>query len=451
MARSQWLLIALAGGLALAGAARADRLVTIEGRTFEGRVITEGPTKVVFEIHQYGAKLRKTFRRQEVKYITRGPIETKGPDPGARPKRRGEEAKVIPPEPEAPPVVKYDKPTYYVIPIEEVIGMHVTASYLERCLDAAARRKPTVVVLSIDSPGGYIHEVDKLVEIIRKNSRQFHIVAYVRKAVSAAAITSLAVKELYFAPQAIFGAATAYTQDAFGLPSAIAEKFQSVWRARARSAADIGGHSPMLAEAMIDRNMELYAHKHKNGIISIKAGKAPGGDKQITSKGKLLTLTAGEAMEAGLAKAVVGDIVLLGEELEHKEWVECKGHAKLLAAHRKEALSGYIRKIRELQDEFTRNMERAWENRPETPKIPYRYDQRTGLYAAESRRRWRSRSRECAMWLMKAEGNIKKLQDLTESFEELKDSADYYRRLSKEVVNIRLEIMRKMNKRGPDD
>ena len=450
MKKNFWLVLSAVCVLFVAKPLMADTLVTVGGRSFEGRVIEEDGMKVVFEIHQYGATMLKTFRRQEVKRIIKRPLR---PDIVA-PHHKGESNKderTIEKEPDPPPIIKYDKPTYYMIPLEEVIGMHVTASYLERCLADAVKRNPSVIVLQMDSPGGFISEVDKLVDMIHLRGKKTRVVVYVQSAISAAAITSLACDEIYFAPQAIFGAATAYQEDAFGLPEAIAEKFQSVWRARARSAAALGGHNPLLAEAMIDKSMELYIVKHEGGQISIKAGKPTKGERVITTNDKLLTMTAGEAIEAGLSSGTVGNLDELGKKLGFEGWVECKGHATALAKHRKDALADCIRQMQVHKDDFSRNMRMAWQNRPEDPNIPYRYDESSGLYLPESIRRWRSRSRECATWLLKAESSMKRWAELTETFSELKDNADYLRRLQREVTNLRMEVRRRMNKRGPDD
>ena len=431
----------------LGQAAMGDLLITRNGRRFQGKIIEANDIRVVFEIHQYGATVLKTFQRHEIKSLVKGELKKEPVKPANGGK--DPDKKVIPPEPKAPPIVKYNKPTYYLIPLEGVIGMHITGAYLKRCLTDAEARKVDVVILVMDSPGGFISEVDSLVNVIHSANKTQRIVIFVRSAISAAAITALACKEIYFTPQAIFGAATAYQKDAFGLPSAIAEKFQSVWRARARSAAAIGGHNPLLAEAMIDNQMELHIAKDSKGKVTIRNGS--GGTKTITTKGKLLTLTAVEAKEVGLAKAIVVDYDQLGMEMQFKEWVECKGHAALLGKHRRTALSEVLSKMDDLKADFNRNYERAWMSRPETPSIPYRYDTRSGMWLAESRRRWASRSRECSGYLMQAEANIKELRVLTESFEEIKENAKMLKRIEDDVREARLEIVKDQNKRGPDD
>jgi len=425
---------------ALAGALQGDTLVTTEGRSFHGRLVSEDGGRIVFEIHQYGAKMLKTFRKAQVKSITRGAAATR--PAGAPPEKPRD------PGPKPPPIVKYDLPNYYVIPFEGHIGMHVTGPYLARCLADVARRRPDVVVLYVDSAGGVTSEVDRLVELIGVHGKELRIVAYVRKALSAAAITALACKEIYVEPRAIFGAATAYQTGALDLPVAIAEKFQSAWRARARSAAAVGGHNPLLAEAMIDSSLQLHLVREKTGRVRVEAGP---GAKMLTARGKLLTMTAAEAVEAGLAKAAVENLVELGDKLGFPRWVECQGHATLLADHVKNALADYLKKSEKLRARFSENMRKAAAASPDSPKAPYQYYGKSGRFTAESQRRWRQRSRQCANWLMRAEADVREMAEFGERFEELKVHAAYFRKLQERIQARRLEIVRNLNKRGPDD
>ncbi|HSZ59191.1 MAG TPA: hypothetical protein VK797_26355 [Tepidisphaeraceae bacterium] len=61
----------------------------------------------------------------------------------------------VPPEPVAPPIASSAsaKPTYYLIPLHGEVGSTILAGALEKSLADAVARKPTVVVLDIDSPG----------------------------------------------------------------------------------------------------------------------------------------------------------------------------------------------------------------------------------------------------------------------------------------------------------
>ena len=423
-------------GLTCAFAA-GDTLVTKDGKTFQGRIIERSNGKVVFEIRQYGAKMVKTFAKSEIQSLREGPTEVPSDKTGP---------KTGDPEPKAPPVVQYKQKTYYLIPMTGEIGTYVLSEYLQRSLADAALRRPDVVVLVIDSPGGLTSEANKLIQLIQDNKKKLRIVAYVHKALSAAAITSLACREIYVRPGAIIGAATAYRKTPFGFPKAISEKMQSVWRAQARSAAEMGGHNPLLAEAMIDLSVSLHIVKDKDGKVRVLRGT---GGKMLTTKGKLLTLTAGEATEAGLANGSAEDFDALGQKLGLDGWVECKGHAMLLAEHWKKALKQYLQRTGELSKRYTEHMAKAVENSPHRPKIPYRYDPRTGKYSGESQKRWYKRSVACVTWLRKAEQDLAQTVKLTEQMEQLKPLTASLRTQMAEIKKLRIKIARDMHKKGP--
>ncbi len=438
--------------LSLAVPVSADTLKTKDGRVFVGKVLEQDDKRVIFEVHRFGATARMTFRRHEIAGITKGDLKIKPVKPVKTTKDPS--TTKITPEPKAPPIVKYDKPTYYIIPFEGTVGTQVLATRLERSFKDALKRKPTVVLIVIDSPGGLVQEVSKLVAVIKKYNGRLRVVAYVRSALSAAAITGLACREIYLEPHAIYGAATAYKMTAFGMPEAISEKFQSVWRAQARVAAEIGGHSTLLAEAMIDAKMELTYTKETDGDIIIESGslnKSRRGRKTLTTKGKLLTLTAREVVNCGLGKGVIDDYDQLGKKMGFDGWGECKGHAVPLAEHWKKALATYMKQINNLGQEFNRNMQKMMESDPKTPKIRYSYYRRTGRYTPESRRRWRNRSRRQAVWLQKAEKNIIDATKLVKKLEQLSSVAENLEDLLKHIKNTRMDVIRDMNKKGPDD
>jgi len=429
----------------LAGRAGADTLVTKEGRSFQGRLLKRDSAQVVFEIHQYGAVLTRTFKASEVQSITEGPLQ--GPKTRPAPTSKPTDA-ALAPEPKAPPIVKYDKPTYYVIPFEGTIGTHITAAYFERSLKDAEKRKADVIVIVADSPGGLVAEVEKLVAVFQKHNKRMRIVVYVRQALSACAIACMSSKEIYFEPRGILGAATAYKRNALNMPEAIAEKFQSVWRAIARSAAEVGGHNPLLAEAMIDRNMELSVVRLGKGKVEVRSGH---GGRSITTKGKLLTLTASEAVKAGLAKGTAANLADLGEKLGFKGWTECKGHAALLSKHAKKALAGYEKRVEQLTIEFNRCVARALKSHPDKPQVKYKYYIHNGLFTPESRRRWKNRTRECVTWLVKAEKSLEEMAKLATVRKDQQTSVDMLNKVRDAVRSERLEFARKMYKRGPDD
>ena len=209
--------------------------------------------------------------------------------------------------------------TYLLIPIEGVIGTDFTASNMQEYLDLASALKPAVVVLDLDTPGGAVPEAEKIVDLMIQR-KDLRFVAVVRKALSAGAAIVLACREIYVTDVATIGATTSYRLGRDGLPMALpedlAEKSQSAWRAVCRKAADSGNHPSLLAEAMADPDFALTMTKQGEHVLMERDGKG----EVLKAKGRILTLTAKEALACELAAGTFADMPGLGERLGFPGW-----------------------------------------------------------------------------------------------------------------------------------
>ena len=171
------------------------------------------------------------------------------------------------------------RPVVYVAPIEGIIDLGL-APFVQRVLDEATETGAAAVILEINTFGG---RVDAAVQIrdALLNSK-VRTVAFVNKrAISAGALISLAAENLVMAGGGTIGAATPVQ---LGQPGAAAqpveEKTVSYVRKEFRATAESRKRPPLLAEAMVDADVEI-----------------PG----VIEKGKLLTLTTEEALKHKLA------------------------------------------------------------------------------------------------------------------------------------------------------
>src|SRR5687768_11124556 len=151
----------------------ADPLTKTNGQPMNGRVISEEKDVVVFESNLGGLVMRQRVPRGQIKDLQKEVREGPG---------------------------------YVALPIVGEIGVEVTAESLKRAIAEARRHKAQYIVLSIDSPGGSVQEKEKIVEVIRQNARDVRFVAYVKRALSAAAIVAMACHEIYVAEDATIGA-----------------------------------------------------------------------------------------------------------------------------------------------------------------------------------------------------------------------------------------------------
>jgi membrane-bound serine protease (ClpP class) len=168
-----------------------------------------------------------------------------------------------------------NRPIVYVMPVTGIIDLGL-APFAARVIAEAAEAGAAAVILDINTFGG---RVDAAV-LIRDSLIEARVptVAFVnRRAISAGALIALASEKIAMASGATIGAATPVE---VGLPGAgaqpVAEKTVSYVRKEFRSTAEARRRPPLLAEAMVDADVEIA------GVIE---------------KGKLLTLTTDEALE----------------------------------------------------------------------------------------------------------------------------------------------------------
>lgn len=167
----------------------------------------------------------------------------------------------------------------YIVQISGTIDLGL-APYLERVLNEAEEANAAAVILEIDTPGGRLDAVLQMKDALLGTS--VRTVAFVnRTAFSAGALVAIASREIYMTSGAVMGAATPI-DGASGETSS--EKVVSAVRSTFRSTAEATGRDPLIAEAMVDPEVEV-----------------PG----LSPRGQLLTLTTNDALQWGYADAVI--------------------------------------------------------------------------------------------------------------------------------------------------
>lgn len=171
--------------------------------------------------------------------------------------------------------------------------------YIDRAIAQAEERGDDVIVFELDTFGGLVDAADKIRQSIL--DADIRTIAFINKnAASAGALISYACDEIVMAEGASIGAATVVEGQSGEKAS---EKMQSYFRGLMRSTAEANGRDPKIAEAMVDESIEV------EGIIEA---------------GKLLTLSASEALEVGVADDVVDNktAMLAKLSIEQEDIVE---------------------------------------------------------------------------------------------------------------------------------
>lgn len=166
------------------------------------------------------------------------------------------------------------EPIVYLIPIEKTIEGGL-AAFVERAIAEAEEANADAILLEVNTPGGRVDAAIVVRDAILDT--RVKTIAFVNKsAASAGAFICLAAQQIVMAGGSTIGAATPV-----GLQGEKAsEKYVSYFRAEMRATAEKTGRPVRLAEAMVDEDVEI-----------------PG----LSPKGKLLTLTADEAVQYGMA------------------------------------------------------------------------------------------------------------------------------------------------------
>ena len=167
----------------------------------------------------------------------------------------------------------------YVAPIEGIIDLGL-APFVQRILNEASAAGAAAVVLEVNTFGG---RVDAAVQIrdALLDSRVRTIAFVNKRAISAGALISLAAEKLVMSGGSTIGAATpVHAGQPGAAPQPVEEKAVSYVRKEFRATAESRKRPPLLAEAMVDADVEI---------------------KGVIGKGKLLTLTTDEALKHKLA------------------------------------------------------------------------------------------------------------------------------------------------------
>ena len=165
------------------------------------------------------------------------------------------------------------------------------ARYIERALSEAKEAEAAVVILHIDTFGGLVDAADQIRQDIL--SADIPTIALIDKnAASAGALISYAADRIVMVPGSSIGAATV-VEGVGG--EAAPDKYQSYMRGLMRSTAEANGRDPAIAEAMVDESLEVEG---------------------VSEEGSVLTLSAIEALDLGVADLIVEDYDELLDRLE---------------------------------------------------------------------------------------------------------------------------------------
>lgn len=214
-----------------------------------------------------------------------------------------------------------------VCPVTGVIDEGVKV-VVERAVQEANAMGADALFFRVDTPGGRVDSAIEITDAIR--GAECLTVAFIEGmgAISAGALISYACDQIVMTPGSNMGAATPVTLTPEGA-TPLGEKETSFVRAKMRALAESKGHNPDIAQAMVDKDIELRAYTDEDGEYIIYASNLSevivASDDEaaesevvadatpsrrgevILPRGKLLTVTPNEALEYGITSATVED------------------------------------------------------------------------------------------------------------------------------------------------
>ena len=198
------------------------------------------------------------------------------------------------PDARRPRPVKFSKPA--VIEFKGEIDQQLTL-YFNNRFDRAERSGVDLLIIEIDSPGGLKIESLQMARKIRDCKWAYTVAVITNEAISGGALVSLGVDEIFIDPNAKFGdvGEIGFDPEAFAW-RLIEPKIESYLSRDARDLAESKGRSPDLAEAMVDKDVLVYAkpkalgnapdgkNEADNNMDGEAAAAANGGQNEVNEK-----------------------------------------------------------------------------------------------------------------------------------------------------------------------
>jgi len=161
--------------------------------------------------------------------------------------------------------------------------------FFYRKLKVAEDKNADLVIVEIDSPGGFV-ETSFLIAHRLRDLEWAHTVAFVpREALSGAAIVALGCDQIIMRPNAVLGDAGPIFQGEDALFRHAPEKVRSDLARKIRDLASTKHRPPALAEAMVDMDLVVYHVKHGqtgDEAFMTEAELESSGNSEIWEKGK---------------------------------------------------------------------------------------------------------------------------------------------------------------------
>lgn len=188
--------------------------------------------------------------------------------------------------------------------------------YIKKGLEYYKEKRPSFIILELDTPGGEVFAAQKISDALKDLDIKegIPVVAFINNwAISAGAMLVYSSRFIAVVKDASMGAAEPVYMGEAGKLESASEKVNSALRTDFANRARFFDRNPLIAEAMVDKDIILVWRHGKVVKLDQESQIRTTGidpDVVISGKGKLLTLSADQLMEYGVA-----DLLLMPAKL----------------------------------------------------------------------------------------------------------------------------------------
>lgn len=312
----------------LATPARAlaeDVIVLKDGTKVTGFITDEKPEFVWVQVKFGEMKKPRLVQRSDIKEIIREkPAQTEATNGATTTNAAGGSGKVDgkdgKKDEESRPALNTGAARVAVISQEEMVGPFMNADAFKHSLSLIPRdEKPDIVIMRINSGGGALIEVPKLMDLVQKDLKpNYRSVAWIESAISAAAMTAMNMEEIYMMKRGNLGGAVGFRMTGPGKAEAIKDAGLEQVIGLGEQIAKNGRYDPLVIRAM-QEFLPLSANIDQDGRVTWQADEK--GQYLVNRKDRILTLNADDALKFRISKGTADTLPELLSLMGVQEYV----------------------------------------------------------------------------------------------------------------------------------
>ncbi len=311
---SAWCAAAIACAALLLAPALAwakDVVYLKDGTKLEGSIERETDSAIFLIISIGDIQQHKLLRLSEIDRIER---DTSTPAP-ATPKAAGGDGDNAPIPPGATRVA--------FITLEDTVGPYFNKDAMEKSVnmlkDMPDDERPQIIVFWIDSGGGALNELIEIMPYITEEVKpKFRTVAWIRSAISAAAMSAWPIEEMYMMREGNIGACTGFSMTSSGAVAMSGDGLEWILLLMEKYSLE-GGRDPLIMHAM-QVYSTLSADIDSDGVVTWSDGDR--GEFLVSRQKEILTLNSLDAVKFKVARGIADTKDELAKAMGLTEWVE---------------------------------------------------------------------------------------------------------------------------------